>query len=159
MLTSDCSVESLEGQGPSFLRGPVLPISCVVLRSGLSSRETFLELWRPAIAAEHVHLKRHSHVSRFMCGTRQLRPFCPEALTGPFEPSALNDLLTLKKFLLLDPHFSQENLLSLTCLHFSPGLVKVLLRPRLGYLPKVVSSLFHSQTVVLQSLAGEREVA
>ncbi len=34
---------------------------------------------------------------------------------------------------------------------FAPGLVKVTLRPRPGYIPKVLSTSFHSQVVTLHS--------
>ncbi len=34
---------------------------------------------------------------------------------------------------------------------FAPGLVKVILRPRPGYIPKVLSISFRSQVVMLHS--------
>ncbi len=36
-----------------------------------------------------------------------------------------------------------------TCMDFAPGLVKVTLRPRPGYIPKVLSTSFRSQVVTL----------
>lgn len=99
----------------------------------------------------------------------RLRPFRPsrdlsvvlQGLKGPhFEPleSALDELLTLKTALLLA--FSslkrigdlQALSVSSSCfLDFTPGLLKVLLRPRAGYVPKVASTPFHSQLLDLQS--------
>ncbi len=38
-----------------------------------------------------------------------------------------------------------------TCMDFAPGLVKVTLRPRPGYIPKVLSTSFRSQVVTLHS--------
>ncbi len=38
-----------------------------------------------------------------------------------------------------------------TCMDFAPGLVKVTLRPRPGYVPKVLSTSFRSQVVTLHS--------
>ncbi len=37
------------------------------------------------------------------------------------------------------------------CMDFTPGLVKVTLRPRPGYVPKVLSTSFHSQVVTLHT--------
>ncbi len=37
------------------------------------------------------------------------------------------------------------------CMDFAPGLVKVTLRPRPGYIPKVLSTSFRSQVVTLHS--------
>ncbi len=38
-----------------------------------------------------------------------------------------------------------------SCTEFAPGLVKAFLRPRPGYVPKVLSISFRSQVVVLQA--------
>ncbi len=40
-----------------------------------------------------------------------------------------------------------------SCTEFVPGLVKAFLRPRPVYVPKVLSSSFHSQVVVLQAFS------
>lgn len=112
-------------------------------------------LWR--VLKEEVHLFFcPSHVWFSDLVSLLEKPSCRiSVIYQPLE-SASNYLLTLKKFLLLALIFlkrirgSQALLLIPICLHFAPSLVKVLLRPRCGYLPNVVS-LFHSQTV-LQSL-------
>ncbi len=80
-------------------------------------------------------------------------------MTGPFEPleSASDRILTLKVVLL--PALTslkrvgdlQAFSVSETCMDFAPGLVKVTLRPRPGYIPKVLSTSFRSQVVTLHS--------
>ncbi len=40
-----------------------------------------------------------------------------------------------------------------SCTEFAPGLVKAFLRPRPGYVPKVLSTSFHSQVVLLQAFS------
>lgn len=81
-------------------------------------------------------------------------------LTGPpFEPlvSASERILTLKTVLLLALtslkriRDLQAMLVSTPCMDIAPGLVKVLLCLRLGYLPKVASTSFLSQVIMLQS--------
>ncbi len=42
---------------------------------------------------------------------------------------------------------------SVSCTEFAPGLVKAFLRPRLGYVPKVLSTSFRLQVVVLQAFS------
>ncbi len=80
-------------------------------------------------------------------------------VTAPFEPleSVSERILTLKVSLLLAltslkrvgdlQAFSVRE----TCMDFAPGLVKVTLRPRPGYIPKVLSTSFRSQVVTLHS--------
>ncbi len=78
---------------------------------------------------------------------------------GPFEPleSASERILTLKVTLLLALTSLkrvgdlQAFSVSETCMDFAPGLVKVTLRPRPGYIPKVLSTSFRSQVVTLHS--------
>ncbi len=80
-------------------------------------------------------------------------------MTAPFEPleSASEQILTLKVTLLLALTSLkivgdlQAFSVSETCMDFAPGLVKVTLRPRLGYIPKVLSTSFRSQVVTLHS--------
>ncbi len=95
----------------------------------------------------------------FMRGARRLRPVRPTAVpswdlsvvleglvTAPFEPleSASDRILTLKVVLLLALTSLkrvgdlQAFSVSETCMDFAPGLVKVTLRPRPGYIPKVL---------------------
>ncbi len=78
-------------------------------------------------------------------------------VTAPFEPleSASERILTLKVTLLLALTSLkrvgdlQAFSVSETCMDFAPGLVKVTLWPRLGYILKVLSTLFRSQVVTL----------
>ncbi len=80
-------------------------------------------------------------------------------VTAPFESleSASDRILTLKVFLLLAltslkrVEDLQAFSVSETCMDFAPGLVKVTLRPRPGYIPKVLSTSFRSQMVTLHS--------
>ncbi len=111
-------------------------------------------------------------VSAFMRGVRRLRPVRPTAVpswdlsvvleglvTAPFEPleSASKRILTLKVVLLLALTSLkrvgdlQAFSVSETCMDFAPGLVKVTLWPRPGYIPKVLSTSFRSQVVTLHS--------
>ncbi len=78
-------------------------------------------------------------------------------MVAPFEPleSAPEWILTLKVTLLLTltslKRVGDLQALSVgkMCMDFVPGLVKVTLRPRPGYVPKVLSASFHSQVVTL----------
>ncbi len=78
---------------------------------------------------------------------------------APFEPleSASERILTLKVVHLLALTSLkrvgdlQAFSVSETCMDFAPGLVKVTLRPRPGYIPKVLSTSFRSQVVTLHS--------
>ncbi len=80
-------------------------------------------------------------------------------VTAPFETleSASERILTLKVTLLLALTSLkrvgdlQAFSVSKTCMDFAPGLVKVTLRPRPGYIPKVLSTSFRSQVVTLHS--------
>ncbi len=107
-----------------------------------------------------------------MHGIRRLRPTHPMAVpswdlsvvleglvTAPFEPlkSAPERILTLKVTLLLAltslKRVVDLQALSVSemCMDFAPGLVKVTLRPRPDYIPKVLSTSFRSQVVTLHS--------
>ncbi len=80
-------------------------------------------------------------------------------MAAPFEPleSAPERILTLKVTLLLalaslkSVGDLQALSVSKMCMDFAPGLVKVTLRPRPGYVPKVLSALFRSQVGMLHS--------
>ncbi len=154
--------------------GPVLEF----LQERLTARAaaTTLRVYVAAIAArrelDEIPLGRHRMVSAFMRGARRLRPVRPPAVpswdlsvvleglvTAPFEPleSASDRILTLKVVLLLALTSLkrvgdlQAFSVSETCMDFAPGLVKVTLRPRPGYIPKVLSTSFRSQVVTLHS--------
>ncbi len=154
--------------------GPVLEFLQERLTAGAAA--TTLRVYVAAIAArrelDEIPLGRHRLVSAFMRGARRLRPVRPTAVpswdlsvvleglvTAPFEPleSASDRILTLKVVLLLALTSLkrvgdlQAFSVSETCMDFAPGLVKVTLRPRLGYIPKVLSTSFRSQVVTLHS--------
>jgi hypothetical protein len=85
-----------------------------------------------------------------------------EGLSGhPFEPleSVSVKLLTLKTVLLLALSSLkrvgdlQALSISPSCMDFAPGLVKVLLRPRPDYIPKVASNPFRFQQVILEAFS------
>ncbi len=147
--------------------GPVLEFLQERLTVGAAA--TTLRVYVAAIAArrelDEIPLGRHRLVSAFMRGARRLRPVRPTAVpswdlsvvleglvTAPFEPleSASDRILTLKVVLLLALTSLkrvgdlQAFSVSETCMDFAPGLVKVILRPRPGYIPKVLSTSFCS---------------
>ncbi len=155
--------------------GPVLEFLQERLTAGAAA--TTLRVYVAAIAAQReldeIPLGRHRRmVSAFMRGVRRLRPVRPTAVpswdlsvvleglvTAPFEPleSASERILTLKVTLLLALTSLkrvgdlQAFSVSETSMDFAPGLVKVTLRPRPGYIPKVLSTSFRSQVVTLHS--------
>ncbi len=154
--------------------GPVLEFLQERLTAGAAA--TTLRVYVAAIAArrelDEIPLGRYRMVSAFMRGARRLRPVRPTAVpswdlsvvleglvTAPFEPleSASDRILTLKVVLLLALTSLkrvgdlQAFSVSETCMDFAPGLVKVTLRPRPGYIPKVLSTSFRSQVVTLHS--------
>ncbi len=138
-----------------------------------------LKVYVAAISANHAYIDgisvgSHPLVSRFMQGSRRLRPFRPaqvpswdlsivlQGLSGhPFEPleTVTEKILTLKTVLLLALSSLkrvgdlQTLSISPSCMDFGPGLVKVLLRPRPGYVPKVASKPSRSQQVVLEAFS------
>ncbi len=154
--------------------GPVLEFLQERLTAGAAA--TTLRVYVAAIEAQRdldeIPLGRHRMVSTFMRGVRRLRPDRPMAVpswdlsvvledlvTAPFEPleSPSERILTLKVTLLLALTSLkrvgdlQAFSVSETCMDFAPGLVKVTLRPRPGYIPKVLSTSFRSQVVTLHS--------
>ncbi len=154
--------------------GPVMDFLQEKLMAGAAA--TTLRVYVTAIAArrelDEIPLGKHRMVSAFMRGVRRLRPVCPIGvpsldlsvvleglMAAPFEPleSAPERILTLKVTLLL-PLTSLKRVgdlqalsVSEMCMDFSPGLVKVTLWPRPGYVPKVLSTLFRSQLDTLHS--------
>ncbi len=153
--------------------GPVLEFLQERLTAGAAA--TTLRVYIAAIAArrelDEVPLGRHRMVSAFMRGVRRLRPVRPTAVpswdlsvvleglvTAPFEPlESASERITLKVALLLALTSVkrvgdlQAFSVSETYMDFAPGLVKVTLRPRPGYIPKVLSTSFRSQVVTLHS--------
>ncbi len=154
--------------------GPVLEFLQERLTAGAAA--TTLRVYVAAIAArrelDEIPLGRHRMVSAFMRGVRRLRPVRPTAIpswdlsvvleglvTAPFESleSASEQILTLKVTLLLAltslKRVGDLQALSVSemCMDSAPGLVKVTLRPRPGYIPKVLSTSFCSQVVTLHS--------
>ncbi len=154
--------------------GPVLEFLKERLTAGAAA--TTLRVYVAAIVArrelDEIPMGRYQMVSAFMRGVRRLRPAHPMAVpswhisvvldglvTAPFEPleSASERILTLKVVLFLAltslKRVGDLQALSVseTCMDFAPGLVKVTLRPRPGYVPKVLSTSFRSQVVTLHS--------
>ncbi len=154
--------------------GPVLEFLQERLTTGAAV--TTLRVYVTAIAArrelDEVPLERHRMVSAFMCGVRRLRPVRPMVVpsldlsvvleglvAAPFEPLESDPewILTLKFTLLLVltslKRVGDLQALSVSkmCMDFAPGLVKVTLRPRPGYIPMVLSTSFRSQVVTLHS--------
>ncbi len=154
--------------------GPVLEFLQEKLTTGAAA--TTLRVYVAAIAArrelDEVPLGRHRMVSVFMRGVKRLRPVRPIAVpswdlsvvleglvAAPFEPleSAPERIRTLKVTLLLAltslKRVGDLQALSVSemCMDFAPGLVKMTLRPRPGYVPKVLSTSFCSQVVTLHS--------
>ncbi len=137
--------------------GPVLEFLQERLTAGAAA--TTLRVYVAAIAAQReldeIPLGRHRMVSTFMRGVRRLRPVRPMAVpswdlsvvleglvTAPFEPleSASERILTLKVTILLAltllKRVGDLQAFSVieTCMDIAPGLVKVTLRPRPGYM-------------------------
>ena len=137
-----------------------------------------LKVYVAAIAAFHVlvagsSLGKCDLIVRFLKGARRLNPPRPpsvpawdlslvlRALKGPpFEPLGSTDLksLSLKTALLLalasvkrvgDLHALS---ISASCLEFGPNDSKVLLKPKHGYVPKVLSTPFRAQVISLSAL-------
>ncbi len=137
-----------------------------------------LKVFVAAIAAFHAPIAgqsvgRDNSVVRFLKGARRLNPPRPltvptwdlptvlRALKGPpFEPLQSTDLrsLSLKTALLLAlasvKRVGDLQALSTSpaCLEFGPNDSKVVLKPRHGYVPKVLSTPFRAQVITLSAL-------
>ncbi len=151
--------------------GPVLEFLQERLTAGAAA--TTLRVYVAAIAArrelDEIPLGRHRMVSAFMRGARRLRPVRPMAVpswdlsvvleglvTAPFEPlKSASDRILVDLLLALTSLKRVGDLqafsVSGTFMDFAPGLVKVTLRSRPGYIPKVLSMSFRSQVVTLHS--------
>ncbi len=154
--------------------GPVLEFLQEKLAAGAAA--TTLRAYVAAIATwrelDEIPLGRHRMVSAFMRGIRRLRPVRPIGvpswaflvvveglMAASFEPleSAPEWIQTLKVTLLLAltslKRVGDLQALSVSeiCMDFAPGLVKLTLRPRPGFVPKVLFASFCSQVVTLHS--------
>ncbi len=142
-----------------------------------------LKVFVAAIAAFHAPIAgqsvgRDNSVVRFLKGARRLNPPRPltvptwdlptvlRALKGPpFEPLPSTDLrsLSLKTALLLAlasvKRVGDLQALSTSpaCLEFGPNDSKVVLKPRHGYVPKVLSTPFRAQVITLSALPPSEE--
>ncbi len=136
-----------------------------------------LKVFVAAIAAFHAPIAgqsvgRDNSVVRFLKGARRLNP--PRPLTvptwdlptvPPFEPLQSTDLrsLSLKTALLLAlasvKRVGDLQALSTSpaCLEFGPNDSKVVLKPRHGYVPKVLSTPFRAQVITLSALPPSEE--
>ncbi len=121
---------------------------------------------------------RDNSVVRFLRGAKRLNPPRPltvptwdlptvlRALKGPpFEPLQSTNLrsLSLKTALLLAlasvKQVGDLQVLSISpaCLEFGPNDSKVVLKPRHGYVPKVLSTPFRAQVITLSALPPSEE--
>ncbi len=142
-----------------------------------------LKVFVAAIAAFHAPIAgqsvgRDNSVVRFLKGARRLNPPRPltvptwdlptvlRALKGPpFEPLQSTNLrsLSLKTALLLAlasvKRVGDLQALSISpaCLEFGPNDSKVVLKPRHGYVPKVLSTPFRAQVIMLSALPPSEE--
>ncbi len=142
-----------------------------------------LKVFVAAIAAFHAPIAgqsvgRDNSVVRFLKGARRLNPPWPltvptwdlptvlRALKGPpFEPLQSMNLrsLSLKTALLLAlasvKRVGDLQALSISpaCLEFGPNDSKVVLKPRHGYVPKVLSTPFRAQVITLSVLPPSEE--
>ncbi len=136
-----------------------------------------LKVFVAAIAAFHAPkagqlVGRDNSLVRFLKGARRLNPPRPlttwdlptvlRALKGPpFELLQSTDLrsLSLKTALLLALASVKrvEDSTSPACLEFGPNDSKVVLKPRHGYVPKVLSTPFRAQVITLSALPLSEE--
>ncbi len=142
---------------------------------------SMVKVFVATIAASHIagqSVGRNNLVVSFLKGSRRLNPPRPftipswdlptvlKALKGsPFEPLQSVDLrsLSLKTALLLVlvsvkwMGDLQALSVSPTCLHFGPNNSKVILKPRHGYVPKMLSTRFRAQVISLSALSPSDE--
>ncbi|KAI2649139.1 Leucine--tRNA ligase [Labeo rohita] len=150
-------------------------------RGGVIHGEWRLKVYVAAIAAFHAlvdnrTIGKNDLVIRFLKGARRLNPPRPstlptwdlalvlDALTGPpFEPIQSVSLraLSLKTALLLAlasvKRVGDLQALSIddSCIEFGPGDCKLTLKPRKGYVPKVLSTPFKAQVITLSAFRPE----
>ncbi len=137
-----------------------------------------LKVYVAAIAASHAHINgqsvgRNNLVVRFLKGSRRLNPPHPVTIPAWDLPTALRALksppygplqsvdlrpLTLKTALLLAlasvKRMGDLQALSVSpsCVEFGPNDSKIILKPRHGYIPKVLSTPFRAQVITLSAL-------
>lgn len=142
-----------------------------------------LKVYVAAISASHAPIAdqtvgKNDLIVRFLKDSRRLRP--PRPLTVPswYLPTVLRALksspfkllqsvdlrsLTLKMALLLalvsvkSVGDLQAFSVSLSCLEFGPGNSRLVLKPRHGYVPKVLSTPFMAQVVTLYVLPSSEQ--
>ncbi len=140
-----------------------------------------IKIYAAAIAAFHAPIAgrlvgRDSTVTKFLRGTRRMNPQRPRTvppwdlptilstLKGPpFEPLQSSSLrvLLLKTTLLLAlasvKRVGDLQALSINpvCLEFLPNDSKVVLKPRLGCVPKVLSTPFRAQVITLSAFFNQ----
>ncbi len=145
-------------------------------RRSHSTLKVFLAAFHAPIAGQSVG--RDNSVVCFLKGDRRLNPPRPltvptwdlptvlRALKGPpFEPIQSTNLrsLSLKTALLLAlasvKRVGDLQALSISpaCLEFGPNDSKVVLKPRHGYVPKVLSTPFRAQVITLSALPPSEE--
>ncbi len=108
---------------------------------------------------------RDNLVVRFLRGPGSwIRPVSSLSLSGPpFESLQSVDLQSLKTALLLAlasvKRMGDLQALSVSpnCLEFGPGDSKVVLKPRHGYIPKVLFTPFRAQVITLSALPPSEE--
>ncbi len=144
--------------------------------SPLSGERNNIAAFHAPIAGQSVG--RDNSVVRFLKGARRLNPPRPltvptwdlptvlRALKGPpFEPLQSTDLqsLSLKTALLLAlvsvKRVGDLQALSTSpaCLEFGPNDSKVVLKPRHGYIPKILSTPIRAQVIMLSALPPSEE--
>ncbi len=156
-----------------------IPIILVFLQERFDSGRmpSTLKVYVAAITAFHVHIEnrpigRNDLIIRFLKGARRLNPPRPstlptwdlalvlDALKGPpFEPiqSASLRALSLKTALLLAlasvKRVGDQQALSIddSCIEFRPGDCRLTLKPRKGYVPKILSTPFKAQVITLSA--------
>ncbi len=139
-----------------------------------------LKVFVAAIAAFHAPIAgqsvgRDNSVVRFLKGARRLNPPRPltvptwdlptvlRALKGPpFEPLQSTNLRHKTALLLALASVKrvgdlQALSISPACLEFGPNDSKVVLKPRHGYVPKVLSTPFRAQVITLSALPPSEE--
>ena len=138
-----------------------------------------------AIAANHSleaghSIGRNDLVVKFLKGTRRLNSPCPQTVLcwdlsmvigaikrPPIEPISSANLrpLSLKMALLLAlplvKHVGDLQALSFStsCLEFGLNDCKVILKPRHGYVPKVLSTPFRAQVISLLGASRDRTLS